>query len=261
MILSLELFLACMCFFSCRNKIGNYSNTSFKINPEISLLKDYYKNWDKFLFTYPVYIDSIKDISSIGKILDSICSLEPEKADRAIGIVYNLKDSLFAPSIDTSYNIIIPCGIGHPSHGKSRISSYSSLIKINNDSLTLFDACANVYSRMQLNNFKQYFKEYLIGYKIKDLPSDEYVMVTIDIANNPSKEAFKEIFETVFWNYYSEIFSKLKTNTKINLDNIILKSQTDSLMTNVLPQIRITLIRDNLSMDFRYQVLTPWHRQ
>jgi hypothetical protein len=228
---------------------------AFKTNPEICILKKYYSHSSECI---PVYLDSIQDIISLGNKSDSLCKIYYENC--FIGLAYNLHDSSFVPAKDTSYNIIVPCGIGHPSHGKYHMSEYSTLITgIDKDSIDIFDKKDDFRTRLHINNFKEYFKKYLINNKIKNLASDEYVLIAIDISNNPPKELFKKIFRIAFWTYYSDNFSKYINNPKGNLEQIIQKSESDpDVIRFMMAPLYIRLIRDSRNIDFRYKVLTPW---
>jgi hypothetical protein len=223
---------------------------TFKPNSEIRILKVYYRYGSYY---FPVYLDSIKDIISIRNKLDSLC----DKYDEAcsIGIVYNLLDSSFIPAKDSAYNIIVHCGTGNRPHGKYRISSYSILINtIDSDSIAIFDYYHDFRTRMHINMFKDYFSNYLIKNDLKNLASDEYVLIAIDISNNPPKELFKKIFRIAFWTYYSNKFSSLINNPKINLEHI--ESDTDAIDFMMAP-LHIHFIRDTNNFDFRYKDLTP----
>jgi len=239
-----------MVLTSCKHT----SSTSY----EITLLKKYYS--DQPLSVHPVCLDSINNILSIGTLLDSICSTNPNEFDQMVGIVYNLKDSLFIPSEDSINNIVIPCGKGNPSHAKLQISPYCSLISsISSDSLTFFDERTKTQTRVKITCFENFFKDYLHIYNVKELSSDEYVTVSIDIASNPQKEPFERIFETLFWAYYSEVIPPVKADPNINLDDLLAKSQKDPfVIRDLMTPILIKLIRYNPEQDFRFQVLTPY---
>jgi len=175
-----------------------------------------------------------------------------------VGIVYNLKDSIFIPSEDSINNIVIPCGKGNPSHGKLMFSPYCSLISsISGDSLTFFDEGTKTQTRVKITCFENFFYEYLQKNNIKNLPSDEYVAVSVDISSNPPKESFEKIFETLFWAYYSEVIKSVKANPNIDLDDLVKSQKDPSAIGNLMNPILIKLIRYNPEYDFRYQVLTP----
>jgi hypothetical protein len=240
-------------FLLTLNSCKHVSSTNF----EIALLKNFYR-LSQPLSIHPVCLDSINSILSIATILDSIC-LTTNEWDQTIGIVYNLKDSLFTPSKDSINNIVIPCGIGNPMHARLAISSYSSLItSISADSLTFFNERTQTQTRVNITSFENFFKEYLNKYNINKLPSDEYVAVSIDISSNPHKESFKIIFEDMFWAYYSEVIASIKENPKIDMDDVLAKSQKDpSIIRDLMAPIVLKLIRYDPEQHLQYQVLTP----
>ena len=226
-------------------------------NCEIVLLKNLYSYYQP-VSIHPICLDSVNSILSIGTYLDSICSLHPNKLDQMVGIVYNLKDSFFIPSEDSINNIVIPCGKGNPSHGRLVFSPYCSLISsISGDSLTFFDEETKTQTRVKITCFENFFYEYLQKNNIKNLPSDEYVAVSVDISNNPPKESFEKIFETLFWSYYSEVLKPIKANPNIDLADLAKSQKDPSVIGNIMNPILIKLIRYNPEYDFRYQVLTP----
>lgn len=225
------------------------------LSAEQIIIKSFYKIPEDIFHLKTFRLDTLHSIMQIAEFSDSICRTNPDKQNILAAFIYNLADSSFTPSVDTSVNIAIPCGIGNPAHGKIRYGNDYFITRITNDSLTIHPYDTTASNRISINELKQYTEGFL---KRLDKPlSSLDVRIVIDISNNPSKELFERVFKTLFTTYYSFCFDVLKSNRSISLEEIAKKSVVDPYPPyDYMNRITILLTRDSTGNESRFPILT-----
>jgi hypothetical protein len=80
----------------------------------------------------------------------------------------------------------------------------------------------------------------------------------MDISNNPPKEVFCNIFNFTFWTYFNKCFQKIELDKNINLEEILIQSQTNrDILLSTINTIYIIFSRESIGRELGIPVLTP----
>jgi hypothetical protein len=236
-------------FTSCSNRE--------KYSSEMILIKNLYQFP---LPCIPIQVDTLSEIKQIGEYLDSICLSTPYRQNIYIGLVYNLQDSTFVPSTDSINNITIPCGLGNPSdHWFS--NEHALFISFPScDSLLIKSRENTLVHRIPLASLEDFFAGYL-----RELAPDgcsfcmNDVLISMDISKNPSKSSFVKTYSTLFWTFHSEMLTRISSNPRININELVKESEADPdiIYKTLNGRIHIFLMRDSTGYGFLNPILTP----
>jgi len=197
----------------------------YKVN-DIAILKN--------LYAFPAERFRLDTISNFSFLTDFIYSkdanLDLKPCTLEGGFIYNLEDSTFVPSPDTTKNIVFTCIQRYP-NCPSFYGIYGHIFKISNiinDSLTIqivFHASEiSKMNRISIGSLDDYFTPYIDTVFNQKLSQSIPTVFLLNVSKNPKTKDIQEIFNTLFWSYNSHLLSRFYIDLEqngIEVDSLI----------------------------------------
>lgn len=216
----INVFLLCSC--------AKYQNV------EISILRN--------LYNYPsesFRLDTLSNFGNLSAFINSrYAKFELKPCTLEGGFIYNLKDSTFIPSVDTTQNIVFTCIQSYPSC-PAFYGIYGNVFNINdikNDSLTVqidyYGSELKYTSRLSSDSLKGYFSCYLDTLFNSEPTKCLPIVFLVNVKENPNVKVIQKIFNSLFWSYNSNLIHLLNEDLKRNgmtlleLSNMIIENKS-----------------------------------
>lgn len=185
---------------------------------DISILKNlYYSPAERFR------LDTISNFNNLTDFIYSIdANIDPKPCTLEGGFIYNLEDSTFVPSPDTTKNIIFTCIQRYP-NCPSFYGIYGHIFKISNvlnDSMTIqiifYASEISKMNRISIGSLDDYFTPYIDTLFNQKLSQSILTVILLNVSKNPKTKDIQEIFNTLFWSYNSHLLSRLYIDLEQN---------------------------------------------
>jgi len=243
-ILSTKIFIviALLALPACITQYGKRS--------DIPYIKELY-SYNSFGFR----LDTLKSFDNIEPFLDSIAKNHHEICNVCISFFYNLADSSFTPSFDSTMNIKVACDFYKNCPISVIVGNDFNISAIKNDSLTLtvspYHSGDDFTTRISINNLRENFSRNLDTLLDSDeIFNNEHFIVRINTYGQTQKEDVLKVLNSIFCEYNERIIKSLKDGLlkhSISLDEFIdtLKKRECPLWSLINP-IRFDLTNDTL---------------
>jgi hypothetical protein len=216
--LSIKIFIVItlLLLSSCRTKENK--------SEYIPYIKELY-NYESFGFR----LDTLKSFDNIEPFLDSIAISHREICHVCVAFYYNLAESSFTPSSDSTMNIKVACDY-YENCPIMKIAGNDFIIDaIKNDSLTLTVSPLYSYkyfiTRIPINNLRETFNRNLDTlFNPEEIFNDLDFIVRINTFGQTQKEDVLEIINEIFCEYNKRVIQSFKNGLvkdSINLDGFL----------------------------------------